>query len=177
MTTMAEPTKVELLHELRTTRDDLLAHAGALDDAALAAGRYENGWDARQILAHVASIEWTYPRLIDLATQPAPATVNGGGAPAAAAPAASAPPASPRVDDYNDRQVAKRAAASKQDLLDEFRKNRNALIAAIEATPDDVLARRVRSFGGVEGTLLAVIRYIAVDHVRAHLNDIVGGGA
>lgn len=171
MTTMAQPTKIELLHELRTTRDDLLSHVVSMDDAALAGGRYEHGWAAREILAHVASIEWTYPRLIDLATQPAdaaPAPANGTRRPAAANAAA------PAVDDYNERQVAKRAAASKNDLLDEFRKNRNALIAAVEATPEDVLARRVRSFGGVEGTLAEVIRFVAIDHVRSHINDLIG---
>ncbi len=178
MTTMAQPTKVELLHELRTTRDDVISHVAAMDDTALAGGRYEHGWDAREILAHIASIEWTYPRLIDLAAQPdeaqpdeAQPAANGNGSPAI--PAATAP----AVSDYNGRQVAKRAAASRSDLLDEFRKNRNALIAAVEATPDDMFDRHVRSFGGVEGPLGAVIRLVAIDHVRAHLNDMIGGGA
>ena len=69
------------------TRDELLA--ALRDDAArlpqvvadigsddLERGVYENGWSARQLLAHLAAIEWTYPRLIEQARSPAEAAPN-----------------------------------------------------------------------------------------------------
>ena len=92
------PSKAELLHALRSSRDEVIALVRSLPPARLEEGRYENGWNGRQILAHIASIEWSYPRLIDIArTPPVPAeeapptrTVKGGN------------------DAYNDRQVAKR---------------------------------------------------------------------
>lgn len=56
-------TKDELLDALRVSAADALVTLRGLAPAAFSEGRYENGWDARQILAHLAAIEWTYPRL------------------------------------------------------------------------------------------------------------------
>ena len=67
MTATPVPSKQELLDALRASRDEVLAIVRALPPARLEEGRYENGWNGRQILAHVASIEWSYPRLIDIA--------------------------------------------------------------------------------------------------------------
>ena len=67
MTGTPVPSKQELLDALRASRDEVLATVRALPPARLEEGRYENGWNGRQILAHVASIEWSYPRLIDIA--------------------------------------------------------------------------------------------------------------
>ena len=61
------PSKAELLAALRSSRDEVLALVRGLPPERLEEGRYENGWNGRQILAHIASIEWTYPRLIDIA--------------------------------------------------------------------------------------------------------------
>src|SRR5213594_4689111 len=99
--------KAELLDKLRTSGDQIVTKLRALPLDSFEEGRYENGWNGRQILAHIASIEWTYPRLIDIArTPPAPAdqalptrTMKGGN------------------DAYNDRQVAKRAGLSVAELL------------------------------------------------------------
>ena len=66
------PTKQELLDAFRASRDEVLALVRALPPARLEEGRYENGWNGRQILAHVASIEWSYPRLIDIAQSAEP---------------------------------------------------------------------------------------------------------
>ena len=106
--------KGELLEALRSSGDEVLRMVRGLPAEHLEEGRYENGWNGRQILAHIASIEWSYPRLIDIARAPAsPAadelptrTMRGGN------------------DAYNDRQVAKRAHLSAAELLAEFEKNR-----------------------------------------------------
>src|SRR5713226_2012276 len=98
------PAKRELLDALRSSRDAVLATVRALPPEALEHGGYENGWNGRQILAHLASIEWTYPRLIDIARDAG-----------AAAPAAGEPPTRSMRggnDAYNERQVAKRAQRS-----------------------------------------------------------------
>src|SRR5262245_56862395 len=95
--------KAELLAALRASREEVLGIVRGIPAERLEEGRYENGWNGRQILAHLASIEWTYPRLIDVARD------------AAAPPPAGATPAAPPSrtmrggnDDYNARQVAKR---------------------------------------------------------------------
>lgn len=181
---MAEtPTRAELIDTLRTTGERVVARLRLLDPASYELGRYEGGWNARQILAHVAALEWTYARLIDVARQ-APA-----GAPAAPAPAASTDvrrttaeespgvatrPVRGGIDDYNARQVEKRAGASVAELLDEFAANRARTIAAVEAAEDDLLATPIRSAGGITGPLASVIMAVAVQHVMMHVADITG---
>lgn len=168
------PSKGELLAALRASRDEVLTLVRALPLERLEEGRYENGWNGRQILAHLASIEWSYPRLIDIA-RAAPTTGAGPGA----TPAGSDPPTRSMRggnDAYNERQVAKRAHASPAELLAEFEQNRAATIAAVEAADEELFARHIRSAGGVTGPLAAVFHQIAVAHVLGHARDIAGAG-
>ncbi len=166
--TQPAPTKPDLLGALRSSGDEFARSLRALPPGTFAEGRYENGWNAREILAHVASIEWTYPRLLDL--PPA----GGGQAAAGQQPSQGG---SGSINDYNERQVQKRAGASVAELLSEFEQNRAATIRAVESADDAVLARPVRSAGGAEGPLAAVFMAVAVHHVRGHLRDIIGEGA
>jgi Mycothiol maleylpyruvate isomerase N-terminal domain len=158
-------TKPELLEALRTSRDEVIEIVRRTPPDQFEQGRYESGWNGRQILAHIASIEWTYPRLIDIAREgPAPEatgelptrTMRGGN------------------DAYNDRQVAKRAHLSVADLLVEFERNRAATIRAVEAADDELFARPIRSAGGVVGPLATVFFAVAVAHVLGHARDIAG---
>ncbi len=148
------PSRAELLEALRSSEQEVLAKLGALPAEEFEQGRYESGWNGRQILAHVASIEWTYPRLMDVAKLRAP----GG------------------IDAYNQRQVEKRAQASVAELLAEFQQNRAATIAAVEGSDEAFLTTPIRSAGGVTGPLAGVIYAVAVAHVLGHLNDIAGTG-
>jgi hypothetical protein len=171
-------TKAELLDALRTGGDKAIGALRALPEAAFDAGGYENGWNGRQILAHVASIEWTYPRLLDIAAQAAPDAA----APSAGvrrttpeeAPGLPTRTAAGGIDSYNDRQVQKRADASVRSLIDEFETNRAATVAAVEAADDDLFARPIRSAGGITGVLADVLNAVAVQHVTAHVADIAG---
>ena len=158
--------KAELLAALRASRDEVIALVRSLPAARLEEGRYENGWNGRQILAHIASIEWSYPRLIDIARdapQPSPT------------PAAADPPTRTMRggnDAYNDRQVAKRAHLSVPELLAEFEQNRAATIAAVEAADDGLFTRPIRSAGGIVGPLAEVFHQVAVAHVLGHARDL-----
>ena len=72
--------KTELLDKLRTNRDEIVTKLRAIPPESFEQGRYESGWNGRQILAHIASIEWSYPRLIDVAREvqsPKPAEAPG----------------------------------------------------------------------------------------------------
>jgi len=171
-------TKAELVAALRRSGEHAVRALRALPDGAFDEGRYENGWNGRQILAHVASIEWTYPRLLDVARQ---------GAPEAAAPVAGVRRTTPEetpdlptrtasggIDAYNDRQVQKRVDASVSDLIDEFEKKRAATVAAVEAADVGLFARPIRSAGGITGVLADVLNAVAVQHVAAHVADIAG---
>jgi uncharacterized damage-inducible protein DinB len=158
--------KSELLEALRTSESEVLDQLKNLPAEEFEKGRYENGWNARQILAHMASIEWTYPRLIDLAKQP-PSAESPGEAPTKKAKGG--------IGSYNDRQVEKRAGATVEELLAEFETNRQATIKAVEEQNDETLSKEVTSAGGFNGPLAQVLHWVAVDHIRIHLNDIVNG--
>jgi len=159
--------KGELLDALRASRDEVVAIVRGLAPERLEEGRYENGWNGRQILAHIASIEWTYPRLLDIARD-APASPD--------APAGEPPTRAMRGgnDAYNERQVAKRAHLSVADLLSEFERNRAATLAAVEAADETLFARHIRSAGGVTGPLATVFYQVAVAHVLGHTRDLAG---
>lgn len=155
----------DLVAALRANRDEALATLTALSSEDLARGRYENGWNGLQILSHVAAIEWTYPRLLALART------------TAEAPASAEPPAAVArggIDAYNARQVELRAGQPAEALIEEWRRNRDALIAAVEAEDPASFDRPIRSAGGVTGTLASVIHTVAIGHVRQHVQDITG---
>ena len=160
------PSKAQLLDALRASEREVLTKLSALPAEEFERGRYEDGWNGRQIVAHIASIEWTYARLIDIARE---AQAGGQRSPD--------PPARPfrrGYTDYNQRQVDKRANASVKELLEESRQNRSATIAAVESAPDELFATPIRSAGGVTGPLVSVFYSLAVLHVQMHVNDIVG---
>ncbi len=171
---MSEPmTKAKLVTDLRDSGDELVRRVSAVDAATLEQGRYEGGWNGRQILAHVASVEWTYPRLLDIARQ-AGAPASDASKPQPAAPAAMAS-GSPQILTYNDRQVAKREGVPVSELIAEFQKNRTATIAASEAADEALFSVEITSAGGAKGPLADVMHFVAVQHVQAHVRDLVGG--
>src|SRR5687767_12904128 len=122
-------TKTVLLAALEATRDEVVTGLEGLD---LSTGVYERGWDGRQLPAHLASMEWTYPRLLELP-------------PASDEDAARQRDTSETVDDYNRKQIERRNDASTEELVAEFLRNREQTIAAVAAHPDDEFERRVRS--------------------------------
>jgi uncharacterized damage-inducible protein DinB len=155
--------KLALLDRLRSSGLDAVARLRAIPVSDFEEGRYENGWNGRQILAHIASVEWTYPLLIDLAKA-------GGSVPEPTADQAS------RINDYNERHVAKRAGASVDELLAEFERNRAALVKALAAADDKLLDVYVETFGGtIKGPLAEALLYVADEHVMHHIDDIAGG--
>jgi uncharacterized protein (TIGR03083 family) len=161
-----ELSRDELLEALRSSGAEVVRLVRAMPPERLEEGRYEGGWNGRQILAHLASIEWTYPRLIEIARDPAP-------------PPGQAPPTREMRggnDSYNERQVAKRAHLSVAELLEEFERNRAATIRAVEAAEPELFARRIRSAGGRVGPLATVFHEVAVGHVLGHLRDLAGAG-
>jgi hypothetical protein len=159
-------TRDELLAALRASGDEVAAIVRAMPPERLEEGRYENGWNGRQILAHLASIEWTYPRLLDVARE------AGSAAPAAPAGEVATRTMRGGNDAYNERQVKKRSDLPVAELLAEFERNRAATIRAVEGADTELLARPIRSAGGVTGPLATVLHQVAVVHVLGHARDI-----
>jgi hypothetical protein len=161
-------TKPQLLAALRQGEKDAIDKLSRLPAERFEEGRYENGWNGRQILAHITAIEWTYPKLIDVA--------RGADRPAEKKPDSPPPTrtASGGINSYNDRSIERYADTSAEELLEVFRKNRATTIAAIEAADDDLFLQEVKSAGGIRGPLGYVLNLVAVMHVTGHVNDIVG---
>jgi DinB superfamily len=165
-------TKAELLEKLRTSRDEVVSKLRSVPPEKYEEGRYESGWNGRQILAHIASIEWTYPRLIEVAREaqspkPAETPKEGSSEPASR-------PARGGINDYNERQVEKRAQMSVAELIDEFEKNRATTIASFEQADESLLNQPIKSAGGITGPLADVVSMIAIAHVDQHARDIAG---
>lgn len=161
-------TRSALLEALRESGADALAKLSAIPAEKFEQGAYENGWNGRQVLAHIAAIEWTYPKLLDVAREgPKPREEK--------APEATPPQRAPKggINDYNERSISRYAGNTVAELLDIFRTNREATIAAIEAADDDLFLKHVKSAGGIPGPLGTVLNYVAVIHVNSHVNDIV----
>jgi hypothetical protein len=164
-------TKAQLLESLRKGEKETLDKLSTVPADAFDRGCYENGWNGRQVLAHITAIEWTYPKLIDVA--------RGGAKPAEKAPEKpkdEKPPqrtASGGINSYNDRSIARYEGVGAEALLEEFRKNRATTIEVIEATDDDLFLQPVKSAGGITGPLGYVMNLVAVMHVAGHVDDIV----
>jgi hypothetical protein len=171
------PTRAELLEALRASAREVVTGLSGQPVDVFKSGCYENGWTRRQVLAHVASIEWTYARLIDLAAGGGTPQGDKAGAPQTAASGPPQRPAQGGINDYNQRQVDKLSDASVPELIDLFRKNRAATIAAVEGVSDSLLAQPVRSAGGLSGPLGVVLDMVAVQHVRGHVRDILATDA
>jgi hypothetical protein len=165
-------TKGELLAKLRRDEKEIVEKLEGLPAEAFEKGAYENGWNGRQVLSHVVGIEWTYPKLLDVARnagkpqeerekpkEPATKAAQGG------------------IGSYNDRTVERYKDYTVPQLIEDFKKNRANTIAAVEAADDELFAAPVRSAGGIEGPLGTVMNYVAVLHVEGHVDDIVSSAS
>ena len=161
---MTISTRDELIDALESDAASLESAVSALAESAFERGVYEHGWNARQLLAHIAAIEWTYPKLIERAEARAGGRdiAQGGGA-------------GFDMDAYNAKQVARRDDLPVEQLMTEFRRNRAATIDAVRGADGELLRQVTRSAGGVEGTLLDVLISVTVGHVREHADDLLGG--
>ncbi len=155
-------TRAELIDALQRDGEAFQDAVAQLPAAAFERGVYEQGWNARQLLAHIAAIEWTYPRLIERAQQRS----AGGDVPQGGGDGFD-------MDGYNARQVARRDDQPVEQLLTEFRRNRAATIDAVRAVDEALLSQPTKSAGGVEGALLEVLAGVAVGHVREHAADLL----
>lgn len=164
-------TKPQLLEALRQGEKEVLDKLAKVPAEAFERGCYENGWNGRQVLAHIAAIEWTYPKLIEVARSAANSQAQPTDKPKDVKPPQRA--ASGGIASYNDRSIERYASSSVQELIDVFKTNRATTIAAFEGADDDLFGQPIKSAGGITGPLGYVMNLVAVMHVAGHVNDIV----
>lgn len=168
------PSKREIVEGLRTSGARASETLRALDAKRLRTGVYEGGWNGIQLVAHIASIEWTYPRLIAMAEAASNSAASDSGETGAGDGERASGEPRGGIDGYNERQVAQRADRTLEQLIEEFERNRAATIEAVEAADEGLFARSIRSAGGIEGTLAEVFQNVTIDHVLGHLDDLTG---
>ena len=119
-------TKDELLENMRSSQRAFVEAVRSLPDDRWPEGCYEEGWTAKDILAHVASIEWTYPKLFDIARGTVPVLKRD---------ASSGPPG-----DYNQRHVEKQVKDHVQHACQElFERSRSERVEhLVLATTEEV---------------------------------------
>ena len=146
--------KQDVVRAIRESQEEVEKVARSLSEAALVAGVYEAGWNAKQLLCHLAAGGGFAAFMIGFAKSPTP------------------PPAGFDQDRWNAHEVRSREGKSLAELLDELRANSERSIAAVEAAPDELLASHFRAPWGIEGSLADVIIASLRDHVGTHLAEL-----
>jgi uncharacterized protein (TIGR03083 family) len=113
------------------------------------------GWTAKQLICHMASTSGAAAFFISMAQASGQGMGTGFD-----------------VDRWNAEQVAARQEKPLEEVLTEFRAGHEASIKAVEAAPDDLLAKQVPDFSGGMSPLADLIRGSATDHEALHLDDL-----
>jgi Mycothiol maleylpyruvate isomerase N-terminal domain len=119
-------------------------------------GIYEEGWDARQLLSHMASTSGTAGFLLRLG----------------AASSSSELPAGFDNEAFNRQQVAARQDKRPADLVAEIKGIFERDIPAVRAAPDELMQKHFRAPWDVEGELGDVIVMSLEGHLGMHLADL-----
>ena len=130
--------------------------AVTLSEADLTRPVYENGWTVKEVFAHLAAMGGSPAFFLGMAA-------SGGGF-----------SGNFDVDALNSHQVESRKARPLLDLLAEFRQGHEKGVALINATPDEVLEKKVADpFMGGMSTALELILNSCSDYEGMHLDDLV----
>ena len=131
--------------------------AATLSEADLARPVYEDGWTVKDVFAHLAAMGGSPAFFLGMAAS------DGGGFGSGF-----------DVDALNSHQVESRKARPLLDLLAEFRQGHEKGVALINATPDEVLEKKVADpFMGGMSTALELILNSCSDYEGMHLDDVV----
>ena len=149
-----DATRNELIAFLEEARKETVALAKSLSAQDLKVPVHLEGWDVKDVVAHMASSEGG---LINTANRIA----AGQGQP------------SPGFDlhIHNQKQVEKRRAQSVEELLAEMERSRAEMLPALASMSDEQLAAKGSMSSGLPTDVLAVFRRIG-DHERAHCQEI-----
>lgn len=144
---------IDRLNRIRGDVDDAVQRAptGAWYHRA-----YDDGWTAREVLAHVASMTSVVSFVLAMAK--ASSGETGG--------------AAFDQDAFNAQQVGMRAGKSLAEVADEVRANILRETQAMERADQALLDKHFVAAWGSEGTVAKVIRDSLNDHVGTHISDM-----
>lgn len=151
-------TKQDVLDAIDSFVQEIEDVAGRLAESDWDGGVYENGWNARQLLCHIASTAGIAGFVLTLARAPVAAGVNTA--------------AGYDNEAFNNQQVQARQNKPLQNVLNEIRETMHRDRQVVSAAPDQLLASMFRAPWGTEGTVAGVIADSINEHLRAHLRDL-----
>jgi len=151
-------TKDEIVNTIQNVQSDIEQAVSSMPEQAWATGVYEDGWNARQILTHMASMSGITGFVLNLASAPA-GTGSGIGADF-------------NVDDFNRVQIAAREGASPAILVGEIRASFEKDISAVRTAPDELIKKHYRTPWEIEGEVGDIIVNSLNDHTGMHLADL-----
>ncbi len=150
--------KSDIVKSMRNQQQEIEQLARSLPETAWSKGVYETGWNAKQLLCHLAESPGVAGFLLGFAK--APPSESGSAGPAM------------DIDVWNAQRVAALQGKSLSDLLGDLRTNSERNIAAVEAAPDDLLARPIKTPWGAEGPVADIILGSIQEHGGMHLADL-----
>jgi hypothetical protein len=149
--------KQEVIRTIENFKTALEEAVAAVPAGAWSAGIYEGGWNARQVLSHIASTSGSAWFVLDLARSESPAMPGGGAFDA---------------DEFNQMQVQMRAGKSPEDLVSEINSNLQRGIDAVQAADDALIEKHFRAPWDIEGPVGEVIVRSFREHLGMHLEDL-----
>jgi uncharacterized protein (TIGR03083 family) len=148
-------TRANVIAALQGMGDDIAATVESMPPSAWSANVYESGWNARQLLYHMASTSGPAGFILQMSKLP----------PRSEGPAFD-------NDAFNRQQVALREGRSPAEVLDEIRANVQRDIQAVETAAEEELQRKWTAPWGTEGTVAEIIVASLQGHLRMHLDDL-----
>ncbi len=152
-----------IIEGIRQVQAEAARIAAEMPEDAWDKGVYERGWNAKEILCHIALSANVPAFLIAAANSPEPAQMPGDAG---------------DIDDFNESQVAMRMEKPVSEILTEINRTYEQAVNVVQATPDELLAKQITTPWQTEGELGALILDEDIrDHVLVHLADISGATA
>lgn len=167
--------KADVLRALRAGEQGAGERLSAISPEQFEQGSFEQGWNARQTLAHVASMEALYRGMITLLTGRRSVDEDAPG------PPSGVPAPDPEEDDEEgsvsfeflfQTLIDERADATPAALLSEFRRHRRGLIRIVTETDEALLCRPLGSPEAPAESLAATVCQHVL-HLDAHISQIV----
>ena len=148
--------KEDVIGAIHSVRQEVERLVSSTPESAWSGPGYEQGWNAEQLLCHMASTSGVAGFLIAMAK--APGTGGMG--------------ADFDIDAWNAQAVAARQEKPLAEILEEVRGNCQRDIESVQAAADDLLAQHFRAPWETEGPLADVIIDSIGEHIMTHVRDL-----
>ena len=148
--------KRDVIDAIRSAQQEVERLVSSAPESAWSKQAYERGWNAKQLLCHIASTSGVAGFLIGMAKTPG----SGGMG------------ADFDIDAFNAQQVAARQEKPVVEVLEEVCGNCQRDIESVQNAPDDLLAQHFRAPWDMEGSLGNVIVGSVEGHFMMHVRDL-----